>query len=152
MSDTRSDTFKELRRKARNVRARPRRKQGGEGVSTAPQPTTSIDPLPSQNSNQKGLADSPAIAPVAPLPISSPPPEEQLWREAGEIDVVIYARPLNERLLLIRTDAGENARVKLHPDLRKCFSVGQRVWVRESGKPGMYDIAGHYNYRGRRCS
>lgn len=151
MSDTRSDTFKELRRKARNVRARPRRKQGGEGVSATPQAKDSIDPLPSQNIQQKGVADVASISPVATLPISSPPSEEQLWRAAGEFDVLIYARPFNDRLLLIRTDAGNNCRLKLHPERRKCFSVGQRVWVKESGKPGIYDLAGQYNYRGHRC-
>lgn len=160
-TDTTKPTFAELKRKARAVRSRHRKAKGAGGVPSAPSPDTPIDPLPSQNFHEKELA---APAPVLPVTQIAPqiavksseseviplePPAS--WRANGEMDVLVYCRPLNTRLLLIRTDDGHNGRVAVKPELQVRFGTGKRIWVKPTSKPGFYELVGRYTQWGSRC-
>jgi hypothetical protein len=91
------------------------------------------------------FANSEQVASSAPL---EPP---ALWRSHGELEVLIYCRPLNPRLLLIRTDDGHNGRVAVKPELQLRFGTGKRIWVKPTTKPGFYELVGKYTQWGSRC-
>jgi hypothetical protein len=76
---------------------------------------------------------------------------ESKWRQAGDYEVVIYARPLNQRMLLIKFDDKSHGKLIVSPRERAAFNVGQRVWVRPVER-GVYGLAGRYNIRGRRVA
>jgi hypothetical protein len=150
--------FAALKRKARAVRARPKRKDRGAGVGIPAGTDTPIDLQPSQNFHQKEDTQFanrvsmstippslPVVLPVAPL---EPP---ALWRSQGELEVLIYCRPLNPRLLLIRTDDGHNGRVAVKPELQLRFGTGKRILVKPTTKPGFYELVGKYTQWGSRC-
>ena len=84
---------------------------------------------------------------VAPLP--TPSCQEDIWRNAGDINVLVYARPLHPRMLLVQLDDGSHGRCLLHPTARARFSVGKRIWVRHERKD-LYVLAGRYNRWGAR--
>jgi len=85
------------------------------------------------------------------VPVDSVVPVESKWRQSGEVEVVIYARPLNPRMLLIKFDAQSHGKLVVSPRERAAFNVGQRVWVRPVER-GVYGLAGRYNIRGRRVA
>ena len=161
-----------LKRKARSMTSRHPLAKGGRGSAKPPGLEINIDSLASKNSPQKAL--TPLSAPVAPpvpaavlseeVPFisdkSSAPdlivpsdvvPVESKWRESGEYEVVIYARPLNPRMLLIKFDDKSHGKLVVSPRERAAFNVGQRVWVRPVER-GVYGLAGRYNIRGRRVA
>jgi hypothetical protein len=153
--------FAALKRKARAVRARPKRKDRGAGVAVPAGTDTPIDLQPSQNFHQKedtqfanrvSTASGDAILPPKsrqdPVIHLEPP---ALWRSQGEMEVLIYCRPLNPRLLLIRTDDGHNGRVAVKPELQLRFGTGKRIWVKPTTKPGFYELVGKYTQWGSRC-
>lgn len=161
-----------LKRKARSMTSRHPMAKGGRGSAKPPGSEINIDSVPSKNSPQKALAPflAPQHAPSgasvsAPgTNISSdnvPAPElivpseavpvESKWRESGEYEVVIYARPLNQRMLLIKFDDQSHGKLIVSPRERAVFNVGQRVWVRPVER-GVYGLAGRYNIRGRRVA
>lgn len=154
-------SFAERKRRARAVKARPRRKAGGGGVRPGEGAKAHTDPLASQNFPEKEVA---LAAPVPPLPseppetaiipVISPAPEltqEEIWRSRGEFPATIYCRPLNPRLLLIRTESGENGRVAVQPAMQLKFGSGRVIWVKAGRKPGFYELAGKYSMWGSRC-
>jgi hypothetical protein len=146
--------FAALKRKARAVRARPKRKTGRGGQAVAPQGEAPMPSLPRQTIPKKepvtlpldtSFANSEQVASSAPLEPSA------LWRSHGELEVLIYCRPLNPRLLLIRTDDGHNGRVAVKPELQLRFGTGKRIWVKPTTKPGFYELVGKYTQWGSRC-
>lgn len=150
--DTTGQSFKELRRKARMVRSRHPKARGAAGGSRVSQPVKAhMVPVASQNLSEKEITlEAPAAAePTTPSPLIDHTPESQ-WRAAGEFDVTVYCRPLNDRLLLVRLDSGDNGRVVLNPKMRLRFGSGVRIWVRVTAKPGVYELAGRYNQWGKR--
>ena len=90
------------------------------------------------------VGDCPA-APIAPLS------DEEKWAKAGDINVLVYARPVNPRMLLITLDDGSHGRCLMHPADRQRFSVGKRIWVRHERKD-VYRLTGRYNRWGGRCA
>lgn len=146
--------------------------KGGRGSPKAPGLEINIDSVPSKNSPQKGLPQSSHPVKIAenvtievpndikfdkwvdvtiPAGAETAVPVESKWREAGEHEVVIYARPLNPRMLLIKFDDGDHGKLIVSPRERAAFNVGQRVWVRPVER-GVYGLAGRYNIRGRRVA
>ena len=163
--DTSKPTFAELKRKARAVRSRHKRRKGAGGVQPPASPEVSIDALPSQNIQEKEVnpsvsatattQESPSltvISEVSEVTATETPLEPPAsWRAQGEIDVLVYCRPLNPRLLLIRTDDGHNGRVAVKPELQVRFGTGKRIWVKPTSKPGFYELVGRYTQWGSRC-
>lgn len=146
--------LKLLRAKARQVRSRHPLAKGGRGSRKPAPGKSTIDPLASQNSHQKGLAapvapsPTPVLmvdSPTAPLPHDTP----AHWRAIGDVEVVVYARPLNPRLLLVQFDDGSHGRVVMSPRERTVFTVKKRLWVRPLQKD-VYMLAGRYNRFGVR--
>jgi hypothetical protein len=84
-------------------------------------------------------------SPTAPLPHDTP----AHWRAIGDVEVVVYARPLNPRLLLVQFDDGSHGRVVMSPRERTVFTVKKRLWVRPLQKD-VYMLAGRYNRFGVR--
>jgi len=84
---------------------------------------------------------------ASPAPLS----DEEKWSKAGDINVLVYARPVNPRLLLITLDDGTHGRCLMHPVDRQRFSVGKRIWVRHERKD-IYRLTGRYNRWGSRCA
>ena len=160
--DASRDTFAELKRRARAVKSRHGRRQWGAGVGLTDRTKTPTDPLDSQNFPEKEVALAQDVHPghvsgsfkgigqinypVAPLT------QEEIWRSRGEFEAVIYCRPLNPRLLLIRTESGENGRVAVQPAMQLKFGSGRVIWVKPGRKPGFYELAGKYSMWGRRCA
>lgn len=85
--------------------------------------------------------------PPSPAPLS----DEERWAKSGDINVLVYARPVNPRLLLITLDDGTHGRCLMHPVDRQRFSVGKRIWVRHERKD-IYRLTGRYNRWGGRCA
>ncbi len=146
--------LKLLRAKARQVRSRHPLAKGGRGSRKPAPGKSTIDPLPSENSHQKGLAAPPAptvpdITPDAPVAPVLPHDTPAHWRACGDMDVVVYARPLNPRLLLVQFDDGSHGRVVMSPRERAVFTVKKRLWVRPLQKD-VYMLAGRYNRFGVR--
>lgn len=171
-ADAKESAWQALKRKARAMTSRHPLAKGGRGLPKAPGREINIDSVPSKNSPQKGVIELPAgeYAPQSgqiPVPgtfiLADKPsvpeiivpadavPVESKWREAGEHEVVIYARPLNPRMLLIKFDDGDHGKLIVSPRERAAFNVGQRVWVRPVER-GVYGLAGRYNIRGRRVA
>ena len=84
---------------------------------------------------------------ASPAPLS----DEEKWAKAGDINVLVYARPVNPRMLLITLDDGSHGRCLMHPADRQRFSVGKRIWVRHERKD-VYRLTGRYNRWGGRCA
>jgi hypothetical protein len=160
-----------LKRLARKVRSRHPLARGRGGSAKRRAGKVIIDSQPSKNPPQKGLTpladalvhagalvndgyvvDSLTVegqpAPV-PLPLPAPSCQEDIWRNAGDINVLVYARPLHPRMLLVQLDDGSHGRCLLHPTARARFSVGKRIWVRHERKD-LYVLAGRYNRWGSR--
>lgn len=170
-------TLAELKRQARKVRSRhplAKARKGGRGSRKPAAVESTIDSLASKNSAQKGLVhfeaatftvadgvtvDTPACTMSAePVPFTfpgapSPAPlsDEEKWSKAGDINVLVYARPVNPRMLLITLDDGSHGRCLMHPADRQRFSVGKRIWVRHERKD-VYRLVGRYNRWGGRCA
>lgn len=167
-------TLAELKRRARKVRSRHPLAKGGRGSRKRAAGKSTIDSLVSKNSAQKGLSDlsDPSGTTLATVdaaghavPVPSPRPvlvaddpaapiapmsDEEQWAKAGDINVLVYARPVNPRLLLITLDDGTHGRCLMHPVDRQRFSVGKRIWVRHERKD-IYRLTGRYNRWGSRC-
>jgi hypothetical protein len=156
------ERLKALRAKARKARSRHPLAQGGRGSRKPAPGKSTIDPLASQNSHQKGLTDAATVGdgtnstvtvvslhtdiPVAPVVPHDTPAH---WRAIGDVEVVVYARPLNPRLLLVQFDDGSHGRVVMSPREREVFTVKKRLWVRPLQKD-VYMLAGRYNRFGVR--
>jgi hypothetical protein len=148
------ERLKVLRAKARKMKSRHPLAQGGRGSRKPAPGKSTIDPLASENSHQKGLPqlDAPSSAPVIPdLPVSPVVAHDTPahWRACGDVEVVVYARPLNPRLLLVQFDDGSHGRVVMSPREREVFTVKKRLWVRPLQKD-VYMLAGRYNRLGVR--
>jgi hypothetical protein len=102
-----------------------------------------------KNLSQKEPVVAPSLTELATTPDATP---ESRWRASGEIEVLVYCRPINPRLLLIRMDDGQNNRVAVQPALQPRFGVGKRIWVRPTPKPGFYELAGTYTQWGKRVA
>lgn len=156
-TDTTVDTrehLKVLRAKARKMKSRHPLAKGGRGSRKPAPGKSTIDPLASQNSHQKGLTapPSPDSSPVLPdIPVSPVVAHDTPahWRAIGDVEVVVYARPLNPRLLLVQFDDGSHGRVVMSPRERTVFTVKKRLWVRPLQKD-VYMLAGRYNRFGVR--
>lgn len=169
--DTQSPTLAELKRKARKVRSRHPLAKGGRGSRKPAAGKSTIDSPASKNSAQKGLSDliappDPVVItvtstvhdatvdpthPLAHAPAPAPLSDEERWSKSGDINVLVYARPVNPRLLLITLDDGTHGRCLMHPADRQRFSVGKRIWVRHERKD-VYRLVGRYNRWGSRCA
>lgn len=157
-------TLTELKRAARKVRSRHPLAKGGRGSGKRGARKVIIDSPASKNSPQKGLTEPLADADsrdlrvaeailadaVAPVIDKSPViSDEDRWRNAGDINVLVYARPVHPRMLLIQLDDGSHGRCMMHPSDRVRFSVNKRIWVRHDRKD-IYQLAGRYNRWGAR--
>ena len=174
--DASRPTLAELKRQARKVRSRhplARGRKGGRGSRKPAAVESTIDSLASKNSAQKGLSepaahvlttiiaahlDRPdamevagALVADAFAPSPAPLSDEEKWAKAGDINVLVYARPINPRMLLITLDDGTHGRCLMHPADRQRFSVGKRIWVRHERKD-VYRLTGRYNRWGSRCA
>lgn len=170
MSDATPDatlpTLADLKRNARKVRSRHPLARGRGGSRKRAAGKSTIDSLASKNSTQKGLSELPApvsdvvaVVPespkgggnLPPSPAPAPLSDEERWAKGGDINVLVYARPVNPRLLLITLDDGTHGRCLMHPVDRQRFSVGKRIWVRHERKD-IYRLTGRYNRWGSRCA
>jgi hypothetical protein len=150
-------TLADLKRAARKVRSRHPLARGRGGSAKRRAGKVIIDSQPSKNPPQKGLTPHPPVVVVAglgfpdvpPLPAPAPSCQEEIWRNAGDINALVYARPLHPRMLLVQLDDGSHGRCLLHPTDRARFSVGKRIWVRHERKD-LYVLAGRYNRWGVR--
>ena len=157
-------TLTELKRAARKVRSRHPLAKGGRGSRKRSARKVIIDSPASKNSPQKGLTEpraatdsrelhvADAISGVPPAPAVDQLPvmsDEDRWRNAGDINVLVYARPVHPRMLLIQLDDGSHGRCMMHPSDRVRFSVNKRIWVRHDRKD-IYQLAGRYNRWGAR--
>lgn len=165
--DAQLPTLAELKRKARKVRSRHPLAKGGRGSRKPAAGKSTIDSPASKNSDQKGLSDlsdpsgttlatvdaagyAVPVVPAAALTPPAPLSDEEKWSKSGDINVLVYARPVNPRLLLITLDDGAHGRCLMHPVDRQRFSVGKRIWVRHERKD-IYRLTGRYNRWGSRC-
>ena len=136
-----------LRRRVRAVRSRhPMHREGGEGVREGANTHTPIDPLPSQNIDQKSL---PAPAPTA---VTSAITREDAWRAAGDIEATIVGRPLNARILDILLPSGEKTRAVANPIMAQRFGRKRPIWVKKDARGKLYEVVGHYSQWGVRTS
>lgn len=71
------------------------------------------------------------------------------WKD-GSFRAVVYARPLNPRLLLVNFGHKSHGRLVIAHSERGKFSVGQEVWVKNAGGKDLYLLAGVYNRFGKR--
>jgi hypothetical protein len=146
-----------LKRLARKVRSRHPLARGRGGSAKRRAGKVIIDSLASKNPPQKGLtplesmivADRLGVSEPVVAPLPTPSCQEEIWRNAGDINVLVYARPLHPRMLLVQLDDGSHGRCLLHPTARARFSVGKRIWVRHERKD-LYVLAGRYNRWGSR--
>jgi hypothetical protein len=90
-----------------------------------------------------------SVPPVTPPAPAIPHDTPAHWRACGDVEVVVYARPLNPRLLLVQFDDGSHGRVVMSPRERTVFTVKKRLWVRLLQKD-VYMLAGRYNRFGVR--
>ena len=154
----RSISFRELKRKARAVKSRPRRKQtGGRGSAPGAGANTHIDKLNGANLLQK--------APPAPLleihpPISDETPHvsvavsltrEDRWRSDGDIQAIVRGRSLNPRILEILLPNGGRGSAIVKPDEHKKFGAKKPVWVRKDDRGKHWLVVGRYSQWGVRC-
>lgn len=157
-------TLRELRAKARKARSRHPLAKGGRGSRKPGPRKTTIDSLASKIAPQKGLSDVAVIASEAAdavdltqidtgICVKSAIPHDTPahWRATGDVEVVVYARPLNPRMLLVQFDDGSHGRVVMSPREREMFSVKKRLWVRRLQKD-VCMLAGRYNRFGVRCA
>lgn len=153
-----SIAFRELKRKARAVKARPRRKQtGGRGSAPGAGPETHIDILASKNILQK---DSPAAPSAIHPPISDETPHvsvavsltrEDRWRSDGDIQAIVRGRSLNPRILEILLPNGGRGSAIVKPDEHKKFGAKKPVWVRKDDRGKHWLVVGRYSQWGVRC-
>ena len=154
----RSISFRELKRKARAVKARPRRKQtGGRGSAPGAEANTHIDILASKNILQK---DSLAALPEIHPPISDETPHvsvavsltrEDRWRSDGDIQAIVRGRSLNPRILEILLPNGGRGSAIVKPDEHKKFGAKKPVWVRKDDRGKHWLVVGRYSQWGVRC-
>jgi hypothetical protein len=154
----RSISFRELKRKARAVKARPRRKQtGGRGSAPGAGPETHIDILASKNILQKDSTASPSE--IHP-PISDETPHvsvavsltrEDRWRSDGDIQAIVRGRSLNPRILEILLPNGGRGSAIVKPDEHKKFGAKKPVWVRKDDRGKHWLVVGRYSQWGVRC-
>ena len=154
----RSISFRELKRKARAVKARPRCKQtGGRGSAPGAGPETHIDILASKNILQK---DSPAAPSAIHPPISDETPHvsvavsltrEDRWRSDGDIQAIVRGRSLNPRILEILLPNGGRGSAIVKPDEHKKFGAKKPVWVRKDDRGKHWLVVGRYSQWGVRC-
>ena len=154
----RSATFKELKRKARAVKARPRKgRTGGRGSAPGAGANTHIDILASKNILQK---DSPASPSEIHPPISDETPHvsvavsltrEDRWRSDGDIQAIVRGRSLNPRILEILLPNGGRGSAIVKPDEHKKFGAKKPVWVRKDDRGKHWLVVGRYSQWGVRC-
>ena len=154
----RSISFAELKRKARAVKSRPRRKQtGGRGSAPGAGPETHIDILASKNILQKDSTASPSE--IHP-PISDETPHvsvavsltrEDRWRSDGDIQAIVRGRSLNPRILEILLPNGGRGSAIVKPDEHKKFGAKKPVWVRKDDRGKHWLVVGRYSQWGVRC-
>ena len=160
--DTSSDAFKALKRKARSVRARPRkRKTGGAGVATSAGQETHIDKLNDKNILEKApVAHSDAISPpfsrqespeTTHVSVAKALTREDNWRGMGDIKAEIAGRSLNPRILEILLPSGERARAIVKPSEHPKFGQKRPVWVRKDERGKHWVVIGRYSQWGVRC-
>jgi hypothetical protein len=143
--------FLAKRRAARRVKSRKRVATAGRGrggSAEAAGANAHMDSLPSQNLDQK--APAPQSLTSTPAPISPHPTEREQHIAAGEIPCLIYAKPLNPRLLLVQFSDNSRGKVVIRPVERAMFGPGKRIWVKAIER-GIYVLAGRYNRFGARC-
>lgn len=154
----RSISFRELKRKARAVKSRPRCKQtGGRGSAPGAGPETHIDILASKNILQKDSTASPSE--IHP-PISDETPHvsvavsltrEDRWRSDGDIQAIVRGRSLNPRILEILLPNGGRGSAIVKPDEHKKFGAKKPVWVRKDDRGKHWLVVGRYSQWGVRC-
>lgn len=142
--------FLAKRRAARKVKSRKRHAKtaGGEGVSGSGAPSPHIDSLTSQNLSQKASI----LEGLTPLPceqVADPAADLPPKTVAVDIPCVVYARPANDRLLLVTFEDKTHGKVVVRPQERVFFGPGKRIWVRWEGRD-LYVLAGRYNRFGVR--
>jgi hypothetical protein len=153
--DAERQAFLAKRRAARKVKSRKRRatsRQGAGGVRGSPGPSADQDSYSTENLSQK----APLTEGLAPLPY------EQVAESVAdvlsqkdpsicftELPCVVYARPANDRLLLVTFDDKTHGKVVVRPQERVFFGPGKRVWVKWQGRD-LYVLAGRYNRFGVR--
>lgn len=142
-----SIAFKELKRKARAVKARPRRKADRGGpVATAPITPTHIELVTSASSKQTESAPAPCQAATTALT------REDRWRSAGEIQATVDGRSLNPRILDILLPSGGRARAIIKPSEHGKFGRRKPVWVKKDDRGKNYIVVGGYSQWGVRHS
>lgn len=106
-------------------------------------------PPEAQNAST-GLETAPVKEDYIPEPVAV---EQDLtfnpWKD-GSFRAVVYARPLNPRLLLLNFGHKSHGRLVIAHSERGKFSVGQEVWVKNAGGKDLYILAGAYNRFGKR--
>jgi hypothetical protein len=145
------------------------RQDRGEGVGNPATPNVDMNPLIVANLPQKGTCVEPCPQPAAEQPISANPShitalggefsEPSIQNcdrpvaavKTAELEAVVYARAVNPYILLIRLPDGTHGKVRVRPEDRAKFGVGQRIYVISSKNGDNYEITGAYNRWGKRC-
>lgn len=162
----RSISFRELKRKARAVKSRPRRKQtGGRGSAPGAGANTHIDLIASKNLQEKGLpqiqvevtsellaSGTTIIAPETPhVSVAVSLTREDRWRSDGDIQAIVRGRSLNPRILEILLPNGGRGSAIVKPDEHKKFGAKKPVWVRKDDRGKHWLVVGRYSQWGVRC-
>jgi hypothetical protein len=147
-TDMTSTDFKELKRRARKVKARPRRKDraGGPPVPTEREATT--DSLPDTYASEKRAT----TCDTKHAPIAVTLTREDAWRAAGDIEVTIIGGSINPRIIDILLPGSERGRAIIKPEERRKFGSKKPLWVRREPSGKLYRVVGGYSIWGIRHS
>jgi hypothetical protein len=144
-TDVTTTDFKELKRRARKVKARPRRKDRAGG-----------SPMPAE---QEAIIHKPVDTNWLGKEVLAPPPSvtvaltrEDVWRAAGDIEVTILGGSINPRIIDIMLPGAERGRAIINPEERRKFGSKKPLWVRREPSGKLYRVVGGYSIWGIRCS
>ncbi len=160
---SRSASFKELKRKARAVKSRPRKgRTGGRGMQPPAGEKDGIGLLASANQIQTGPATplpsescaescASGTTPTTHVSLAKVLTREDNWRSAGDIQAIVRGRSLNPRILEILLPNGGRGSAIVRPDEHKKFGAKKPVWVRKDSRGKHWLVVGRYSQWGVRC-
>jgi hypothetical protein len=150
-TDVTTTGFKELKRRARKVKARPRRKTPGGRVPTQPDTESPLGSLPETYLNEKRPTAATACD-TKHAPVAVTLTREDAWRAAGDIEVTILGGSINPRFIDFLRPGPHRARAIINPEERRKFGSKKPLWVRREPSGKLYRVVGGYSIWGIRCS
>jgi hypothetical protein len=150
-TDVTTTGFKELKRRARKVKARPRRKDRAGGPPVPAEQEATTYPVPETYLNEKRPTAATACD-TKHAPVAVTLTREDAWRAAGDIEVTIIGGSINPRIIDILLPGSERGRAIINPEERRKFGSKKPLWVRREPSGKLYRVVGGYSIWGIRCS